>query len=133
MVVLLASVGAWAQSQDSTNDAPTLRYEYDRPELRLTDASAVPRSDSVVVGKNLRLEGPLVVPFKGTARGFPGRLLGLINPFAKSSHPATPTEFRPVDSRAWTSIVGWNPGRSAWADDTHHEPKLGLLTIGSGK
>jgi hypothetical protein len=63
----------------------------------------------------------------------PGRLGSLINPFAKSASTPEPELNRNMDSRAWTTIVGWKPSASAFADPITHESTLGLLSIGSSK
>jgi len=34
-----------------------------------------------------------------------------------------------LGSRAWTSLVGWHPGGSAFADPMTHESQLNLLTF----
>jgi hypothetical protein len=40
----------------------------------------------------------------------------------------------PVSSRAWSTIVGWNPGGSAFPTEAHHEiPQLRLISVGVEK
>jgi len=34
-------------------------------------------------------------------------------------------------SQAWSTMVGWNPGRSSFPDSVNHEARLYLLSIGA--
>ena len=91
------------------------------------------KAEIFIEKKEGRMHGPLAAPFKGKIRQLPRRFLGFINPFGKSTYGRLPPDMKPVSPRAWSTVVGWTPGQSAFADDTHHEAKLGLLSIDLGK
>jgi len=98
--------------------------------LRLTEDMQAGAWDDVFVKKNLRISGPLVRPFKANKiRDFPRRLASLFNPFARGSSEGQTEGVVAVSARAWTTIAGWNPGKSAWPDDTHHEAQLRLISV----
>ncbi len=80
----------------------------------------------------LEVTGPLVSPFRGKASEVPGRLLNLINPFAPvepSATSAPPRTVRGPSPRAWTTVAGWHPGRSAFPDAVTHESGMALISI----
>ena len=84
----------------------------------------------VIVGKDFQFSGPLVRPFKSKRlREVPGRLWHAINPFA----PVEPREeierTRNLSPRAWTSTVGWSPGRSSAPVEVTHEPTMSLVSV----
>jgi len=77
------------------------------------------------VGKKttLHLSGPVATTLKSKSTAdFSHRLLGLLNPFSSAAPnvPAAPSG--PVNTRAWSTIVGWSPGQSAFQDEHYHEP-----------
>lgn len=120
---------AAASSTNTTTD--TFEAASD-PDLRLDfseNLTADVASDEAFLERGLRLSGPAVGAFKAKSIfDFPLRLLQLINPFARTAATVQPLRVE-RDSRAWTTIVGWNPGQSAFADDTHHEPQLRLISF----
>lgn len=132
--LISARVGAQQSEPDlsaatsSTNGTP-LSFE---PILSY-DLNAEPADstqDKVVLKRGLKLTGPLVSMFKGRGvLGAPARLLQMINPFSKAAPAAIERRVEPVEARAWTTIVGWSPGRSAFPDDEHHEPQLRLFSV----
>jgi hypothetical protein len=82
------------------------------------------------------LGGPLAQPFLSRRPSeIPGRMLHLVNPFAPLDASAaihrTPAA-RDLSARSWATVVGWNPGRSAFPDETAHEAG-GLLLIKCSK
>ncbi len=132
VLVLLASwCGALAQSKlESTavgsGSAPQLAPE----PLLLTNADAESRGEQAGVGSKWELSGPIVPPLK--AKKFwevPRRVLHLVNPFAP--HETTPQVpgTRELSPRAWSTVVGWSPGRSAFPDETTHEPSMCLFSL----
>jgi hypothetical protein len=91
--------------------------------------SAGAAQEDVVLKGKFQLSGPLVRPLKGHGiLELPVRLLQLLNPFTKA---AVTDQFARVerDAQAWTTQVGWHPGQTGFADDTHHEPQLRLISI----
>jgi hypothetical protein len=134
IVLALLTAGRMFAQQASTNAAPVIDFGLSPSEQRWLDEFKLPPpSESLKLGKHLQLEGPLVAPMKSKKIwDFPRKFLQMISPFSKSSGSA-PTEDVPVESRAWSTIVGWTPGQSPFPDDTHHEPQLRLLSISGGK
>ena len=87
--------------------------------------------EDVIVRKDVEFSGPLVRPLKAKKLWeVPRRLLQLINPFAPTESREEWASSRGLSSRAWTSAVGWNPGRSAFPDAMTHEPTMGLISMG---
>ena len=81
-------------------------------------------------GKHLRIDGPLVRPFREKRiRDVRRRALQYVNPLAPTEAAAPQLErVRDLNPRAWTTIVGWNTGRSAFPDAVTHESTMGLVT-----
>ena len=89
------------------------------------------RKSDVTVGKKFRISGPLVALFKGKSiRQTPKRFLQLINPFQQRAEEAAPewTGGSDLNPRAWSSLVGWRPGASAFPDPATHEG--GITVVG---
>ena len=87
-------------------------------------------SQDAIVGKKLELSGPLVRPFKvRKIREVPRRLLHVINPFAPLERKQEFESTRGLSVRAWTSVVGWNAGGSAFPDAMTHESSMGLISL----
>jgi hypothetical protein len=87
-------------------------------------------SQDVIAGKKLELSGPLVRPFKARKiREVPRRLLHLINPIAPLERKEEFESTRGLSVRAWTSVVGWNAGGSAFPDALTHESSMGLISL----
>ncbi len=133
LVALLCGVRAFAQQQ-ATGEARAGGFDYALPSLPLMlDFTPAP-TDTLSLGKHLQLQSPLAAPVKSKKIwDFPRRLLRSINPFSKSPPSGQVVDVGPVDARAWSTVVGWNPRSSGFLDDTHHEPQLRLLTIRGGK
>ena len=85
---------------------------------------------NAIVRKHVTISGPLVQPFKAKRlREVPKRLWHLVNPFAPTE-PKPAYERTPVlSTRAWSTTVGWNPGRSAFPDAVTHESTLSLVSF----
>jgi hypothetical protein len=87
-------------------------------------------SQDVNVGKKLELSGPLVHPLKvRKIREVPRRLLHLINPFAPTERKEEFESTRGLSVRAWTTVVGWHVGGSAFPDAMTHESSMGLFSL----
>jgi hypothetical protein len=135
LAVMSASRGVGQEQRTETNAMP-LRTSaaslQDRPQvvLRPLDLSSSGSSERVIVKRKLRISGPLVRPFKAkTGSEFSKRVVHLFSPFASEDSSTQAEPSGPVSSRAWSTMVGWNPGRSAFPDDTWHEPQLRLISI----
>lgn len=123
-------------AQTASNTVPVISFDSDLPSLRLTEDMILAPSpaEGFRIGKHFRIGGPLVAPLKAKkVWDFPLRLLRMLNPFAKSAASGQAADFGSVESRAWTTIVGWTPGQSPFPDDTHHESQLRLLSVSTGK
>jgi hypothetical protein len=81
----------------------------------------------------MRLTGPLVRPLKAkSGSDFGRRVLHLFSPFSdeQPNLPPGAEVSGPVNTRAWSTLVGWTPGRSAFPDDTWHDPpQLRLISV----
>jgi hypothetical protein len=133
-LLFVVAVGrTFAQQSGSTPAAPQINagsvgYDTPAPPIVIPDPSSAP-SDKIS-GKHLVVQGPLVQPFK--AKSFwdaPRRLLHSINPFAKKEHVEEIENPRDMNPHAWTTMVGWSPGRSAFADPVTHESSMGLVSL----
>lgn len=84
----------------------------------------------VITGKHLQVSGPLVRPLRARKFwDFPLRLLRLANPFAAREAAPEPEPLREESPRAWTAVVGWNPGASMFPDPLTDHPGLTLITV----
>lgn len=135
LLALFMAGGKLLAQQQVTGEASRAgSLDYEVPSGRLMLDFQPAKAESSSLGKHLRLEGPLVAPVKSKkVWDLPRRLLRSINPFAKSSSPGPVEDVGPVDSRAWSTVVGWNKHSSAFLDDTHHEPELRLVTLSVGR
>ena|SRR2546423_13778174 len=89
------------------------------------------RHADVSVGKKFRLSGPLISLFKAKSiREVPGKLFRLGTPTRPvetlSSEPQPYSELSP---RAWSTIVGWRPSASAFADPVTREGGLTFVNL----
>ena len=115
---------------DNINSEITLSPKSQARMAAALDGS-VAKSKKVVTTKRFEVSGPMVQPFKEKTIGnFPGRLLRLVNPFAKGEPKEPVIEARGVSPRAWSSTVGWRVGASTFADAVDHESSLGLVSVG---
>jgi len=92
--------------------------------LQFKGAIEVARAGGMLVS------GPLVQLFDLTKPvELPKRCLQLVNPFAPlEASPVTPNVPN-EHPRAWTELVGWNPGVSAFPDPRTHQPTLNLFSM----
>jgi hypothetical protein len=100
-------------------------------ELRLTEPRDTNSLDYVVAKTTVHVSGPLIVPLKAkSASDFGHRVLHLFSPFASEEPAGQPAAVGPVNTRAWSNVVGWSPGRSAFPDGAWHEPPhLNLISV----
>ena len=89
----------------------------------------------ITTTRPLKVSGPLVQPLK--ARGISDaskQVLQLVNPFARSEpKPEGESLPTPVERRAWSTVVGWNPGASAFPNEVTHRPSLTLVSVSRAK
>ncbi len=125
---------ALGQQQVSANADAAFNFDLSSPFLpKAVEFTPPPNSDAIAISKRLQIEGPLVAPIKSKKLwDFPKRIVQMLNPFSKSGHAQETADYAPVESRAWSTMAGWRPGRSAFLDDTEHEPQLRLLSIHGG-
>jgi len=102
-------------------------------DARLGEPGATNSVDYVVSKTELHLCGPVASTLNSKSTGeFSHRLLQLFNPFPSATQNLPPGAevSGPVNTRAWSTLVGWNPGRSEFQDGQYHElPGLRLLSI----
>ncbi len=140
-IALLVLTGAAVQGQQLNYDIPPESVTNAAPstvdpplslerEQELNISAAQP--EAFVLKDKARITGPLVHPAKAKSLlDFSWRLLDLVNPFAKSAAPDQRLRVQ-RDSRAWSTVVGWSPGRSAFPDDEHQQGGLRLLSVSTG-
>ena len=135
MLFLLAAGRALAQPQGTDTSSPSASSKASLPvdhiSQLLTQDPAAANSD-LRLGKKLHLRGPLVSPFRGRKiADLPRRVLRLVNPFAATDQSGGQLQkTRDMNPRAWSSMVGINPGSSAFSDARTHESSLGLISLG---
>jgi len=103
----------------------------------LTAQSSAVNGSGANASDRLQVRGPVADLFHAcNASDFSGRLLYMVNPFAKSESQKAieySGSLKRVSPRAWTTIVGWSPGSSAFADPVTHEPTMTFVTFGRSK
>jgi hypothetical protein len=99
--------------------------------LSLGEPSNTNSVEYVISKTKFRLEGPAVSPLKSkTTAEFSHRIIHLFSPFAKEKPAWQTAPTGPLNTRSWSTIVGWNPGRSAFPDGAWHEPpRIDLISI----
>jgi hypothetical protein len=136
IIVSLMLAGGRMLAQQSTAEAS---HAEKTPAALLSDPDAVDalvthgllQVGSDAVAKNhLQATGPLAEILQAPkASAVPGRVLHLINPLAKGAPNPEAESARDLNPRAWSTIAGWNPGSSAFANPVTHESSLGLLAV----
>jgi hypothetical protein len=93
--------------------------------------SAQVNQQHVAVTPKLQASGPLIEPFKpNQTSSTPKRLLQLVNPFAPvEPQPAPQTRVKDMSTRAWSTVVGWNPGGSAFPNGVDHESQMTFISV----
>jgi hypothetical protein len=86
---------------------------------------------SVSKTTKVNISGPLVRVGKAkNASDLGHRVFSLINPFSSEEPNVPAAAAGPVNTRAWSTIVGYSPGRSAFPDGAWHEPPhLDLISV----
>lgn len=112
--------------QTGTGETPS-RAATDAVYLQLT----APASEGEVsVSKRLQARGPLVRALKTKRlRDFPRTLTRLFSPGAAPSKPEERRSSGDYSPWAWTAVVGWQPGQTAFADPATHEPRITLVSV----
>jgi hypothetical protein len=108
--------------------SPSLNADLRNAELRN-------QRSEVRLGKEFHAHGPLIHLFHTRKPGeVPKRFWQLINPFSRSEAQPEPElpRSRDLSPRAWTSVAGWHPGVSSYANSLT-QPEggqgIGLVTI----
>lgn len=129
---LVASTNANTLSASTQSTVSVPLRESATVSLRLTEPTDT-NSFHYTLSKStqLRVTGPVVQSLKAkNPEDFSRRVLHLVSPFAKEQPSWQTASTGPVNTRAWSTIVGWNPGDTAFPDETHHEPPhLDLISI----
>ena len=108
-------------------DSPPLRYDPHLAPLLIEDAQ--PTQSEAIQSKHLKVSGPLVHQFNAKKiLDAPRRLLHLVNPFAHQEPRQELENVGDLSPRAWATVVGWHPGRSAFEDPVTHEPTMGFFS-----
>jgi len=126
---ILAQAQTLGAAGFATNGGPAL---YDsRQSLLLVPDNSASLSETIRLSRHVGMSGLLVSPFKTRkVLDVPRRFLRLINPFARGEAVEQGPSPRDLEPRAWTTIVGWSPGKSAFPDATTQESCMGLLRFG---
>lgn len=149
MLVLLAAAGSLFAQQAPTNETATVNSTVTlhqnavikSPEpssmiLRLSEPKDTNSIDfQLSKTQVVHVRGPLVEPLKAkNASGFVGRVAHWFNPLSTGQPNVPPAPSGPINTRAWGTLLGWNPGRSAFPDGAWHEPPhLDLISISTEK
>ncbi|HZR19706.1 MAG TPA: hypothetical protein VFE51_20645 [Verrucomicrobiae bacterium] len=101
---------------------------------RLTEPKDTNSVDYTISKTTVHVSGPVATTLKAKSAGdFSKRVLNLFNPFSSQEPnlpPTVSTASGPVNTRAWSTIVGWSPGQSAFPDEHYHEPpQLRLMSV----
>jgi hypothetical protein len=137
--LLLGVTPAISQQSMPTNDivaaTKTVEVSPKVQGLFLLEPSDNSYSERFVLTKSIQVTGPLVGPAKAKSFSEFVRKVGhLVNPFAAGPANAQAGTLAPVSGRAWSSMVGWSPGASAFPTEAHHDiPQLRLLSFSMEK
>ncbi len=140
MCALLSAVRVVAQqAQATTNELASgtnvAELQLKAPILLQLAQPLDTNSSAYIIGKQkVEVRGPLVRPLKAKSfSDFARRTAHLFSPFTDEINDRTPS-YEPVSSRAWSTIAGWSPGRSAFPDNMWHEPpQLRLISVSMEK
>ena len=150
LVTVGISQGVGRSQQTATNavatatNSATLRARsnlslHEPAPMTLQLKQADTNSTEFLLSKTVKVHasGPVVRVLKAKgASDFSRKVLHLFSPFSDDSPNLPPgTEVSgPVSSRAWSTIAGWSPGRSAFPDESSHEPpQLRLISFSAEK
>jgi len=124
-----------AAQQPSPNDstiAPSATTSYAGPAVVIGEPQLA-RND-VVATKKFKVTGLLVRPFKAIrlhkAGGALASLFQAINPFSREGESREDPRFvGELNTRAWSSSVGWRSGSSGIPNPVTHEVGLTVLSV----
>jgi hypothetical protein len=125
LVIVVCGGRALAQQANvsmGTTNAPTHFFETTvSPSLNadLRNTELRNQQSEVRLGKEIHARGPLIHLFHTRKPGeVPKRFWQLVNPFSRSEVRAEPElpRSRDLSPRAWTSVAGWHPGVSSYAN-----------------
>jgi hypothetical protein len=118
--------------QESTNVADTSSSVKNDEEIITAPLNSLQLRSETVAARagGMWVDGPLVQLFHTARPGeVPKRLLHLINPFAPMETSSVVLNVPDEHQRAWTELVGWSPGVSAFPDPRTHQPSLSLFSM----
>ena len=132
LMVLLCWVAVSVRAEDSRLQQSTSAAEDAAFYNKLVPLETAPANADVITKKNFRISGPLVRPFKAKKIAeVPKRILHLINPFARPDSTLQTQRVGDLNPRAWSTIIGWGNGGSAFPDAITHESQMSLISINS--
>ena len=83
-----------------------------------------------VRGRGMSVSGPLVQLFDAAKpAAVPKQFLQLINPLAPMEPSPVNQKVTGEHRKAWATLIGWNPGGSAFPDPRTHVPTLDLFSM----
>lgn len=101
--------------------------------LGLAEPSDTNSVDYLSGHTKVHLSGPVATTLKSKSAADLGhRVLRLFSPFSSAPQnlPSGAEVSGPVPTRAWSTIVGWSPGRTGFPDEQHHDPPfLRLISV----
>ena len=105
------------------------------PRLELSQTADTNSIDYLISKTKVHVSGPLASPLKAKSPSdLSHRVLHLFSPFSNVDPNVPAGATGPVNTRAWSTIVGWSPGRSAFPDEHYHEPpQLRLISVSAEK
>ncbi len=127
MVLVFSATPLFAQELAQTNHlvaaTNAVTDSLSTPRLFLLEPADYSANEHFVLQKKIRVSGPLVGPAKARSfSDFLRRVGHLFNPLAPESSGSVALSSAPTSGRAWSTLVGWSPGASAFPTEAHHEP-----------
>jgi hypothetical protein len=134
LVVLLGLAAGQAVAQQTGREASATSTNssalHDDSRLLAPLLEDTKGSQELLVVKKIELGGPVIKPLKVKKLSeVPRVILQLINPFAPSERKIEFQTTRGLSTRAWSTVVGWHPGGSAFSDPMTHEPSMALVSL----
>src|SRR5258708_145211 len=126
-LLILSLAGQRCLAQE-TNTATPATTNSSAPRSDISVSSAPVREHSAASSDRfIKKRAPLSVGKRIVE--VPRRVLHLINPFASSEAKEGFENLRDLNPRAWTTTVGWHPGRPPFQDAVTHESSLSLIDL----
>ena len=131
MIVWLGVGAALGQQIQVESSAPASNSNSSQHAPVPAEKASLSRTQAVVPGGGLQASGPVAETLKAKKpREVGKRWQHWFNPLAPTApKPAEDLTVPGVSPRAWTSTVGWNPGRSAFPEGQTHEPAMALVSV----